>query len=85
MSNCSVVASTIEPETDGGVLDFHAIGRTSFITALVLSNTSWGVIQRLARLSTPTLLERYFRPDQQELVEAIKGLPFKVGERSASK
>lgn len=82
MLRVDLIAAEIEPETDGGVLDFHAVGRTSFITALVLSNTSWGIIQRLARLSTPTLLERYFRPDQQELVEAVAGLPFKVGERA---
>lgn len=77
-------AAGIEAETDEGKLDFHAVGRVSFITALVLTGASWGVIQRLARLSTPTLLERYFRPDKQELLRAVEGLPFNVGRPSGS-
>ncbi|NQT16444.1 MAG: site-specific integrase, partial [Planctomycetes bacterium] len=69
-------AAGVERGTEAGIIDFHALGRTSYITALVLNGQSWGVVQRLARLSNPALLQRYFGPDEAELRKAVQGLPF---------
>ena len=68
-------AAGIDYETDDGVIDFHAVGRVHFITNLVSTNSPLTLVQRIARLSTPALLDRYYRPSDTARTEAINAMP----------
>ncbi len=58
----------------GHVVDFHSL-RVSFVTNLVGTHTPESLVQRIARLSTARLLERYYKPRDEARVEAIAAMP----------
>jgi integrase/recombinase XerD len=69
----------VEPIDDKGtVVDFHAL-RTTFITNLVGTSSPLTLAQRISRLSTPTLLEMYYKPHDLARTEAINKMPSLVG------
>lgn len=68
-------AADIEPATDSGVLDFHAL-RTSYISHLVASGASVKTCQTLARHSTATLtFDVYARASLHDVQGAVESLP----------
>ena len=68
-------AAGIEPATDSGVLDFHAL-RTSYISHLVASGASVKTCQTLARHSTATLtFDVYARASLHDVQGAVESLP----------
>jgi hypothetical protein len=75
MIQADLKAAGIEYETPEGVVDFHACGRVTFITHLVGTDTPLTLVMRIARLSTPTLLDRYYRPTDHDRVAVINKLP----------
>ena len=57
------------------MIDFHACGRVQFITNLVATNAPLTLVQRIARLSTPALLDRYYKPDNRAVSDTIAAMP----------
>jgi len=55
-------------------VDFHAL-RHTHVTNLVRTGAPLAEVQRIARLSTPTLLDRYHHSDQDEHQAIIGKLP----------
>jgi integrase len=65
----------IAPETDSGVVDFHAL-RGTYITHLVNSGASVKTCQTLARHSTPVLtIGVYAKTSLHDLTGAVEALP----------
>ena len=54
-------------------LDFHSL-RGTFVTRLARSGVGFATVQKLARHSTPTLLNRYATSFGEDEVRAIEGL-----------
>ncbi len=68
-------AAGIAPETDSGVVDFHAL-RGTYITHLVNSGASVKTCQTLARHSTPVLtIGVYAKTSLHDLTGAVEALP----------
>jgi len=68
-------AAGIAPETDSGVVDFHAL-RGTYITHLVNSGASVKTCQILARHSTPVLtIGVYAKTSLHDLTGAVEALP----------
>jgi integrase len=68
-------AAGIAPETDSGVVDFHAL-RASYISNLVASGASVKVCQVLARHSTPSLtIGIYAKASLHDIQGAVDALP----------
>jgi integrase len=68
-------AAGIEFKTPEGVIDFHAVGRVQFITRVVGTAAPVALVLRIARLSTPALLDRYYKPSDSARAEVIAALP----------
>ncbi len=68
------VADIPPVDDDNHVVDFHAL-RTTFITNLVGTSVPITLVQRIARLSTPALLDRYYKPADSARAEAIAAMP----------
>jgi integrase len=62
-------------KTEAGFLDFHALGRVQYVTHLVATSAPLTLVQRIARLSSPALLDRYYRPGDADRSEVINALP----------
>ena len=58
----------------GAVVDFHSL-RVTYITNLCGSTSDIILVQRLARLSTVALLNRYAKHHNSQRVAAVAGLP----------
>jgi integrase len=68
-------AAGISPETDSGVIDFHAL-RGTYITHLLNSGASIKTCQTLARHSTPVLtIGVYAKTALHDLASAVEALP----------
>ncbi len=68
-------AAGIAPETDSGVVDFHAL-RGTYFTHLVNSGASVKTCQTLARHSTPVLtIGVYAKTSLHDLTGAVEALP----------
>ena len=74
MLRVDLVAARIEPVTSEGRLDFHAL-RHSYITSLAMAGVPTTTLQRLARLSTPLLLNRYAHSSDAAAQAAVASLP----------
>jgi hypothetical protein len=61
--------------TKDGVADFHAVGRVFYITNLVQTSAPTALVLRIARLSSPQLLDRYYRPSDGARAEVIAAMP----------
>jgi integrase len=76
-------AAGIEPETDSGVVDFHAL-RGTYISHLVSSGASVKTCQVLARHSTPTLtIGIYAKASLHDIKGAVEALPDLTTDRPA--
>jgi integrase len=64
----------IPSTNDAGRVDFHSL-RTTFITNLVGTSAPTALVQRIARLSTPNLLVRYYKPHDKARMEAVAAMP----------
>ena len=68
-------AAGIAPETDSGIVDFHAL-RGTYITHLVNSGASVKTCQTLARHSTPSLtIGIYAKTSLHDITGAVDALP----------
>ena len=68
-------AAGIEPETDSGVIDFHAL-RTTYVSHLVSSGASVKTSQVLARHSSPVLtIGVYAKASLHDISGAVESLP----------
>lgn len=64
----------IEPETDAGRVDFHAL-RATFVTLLARASIPIQHAQRLARLSSPAIMmKHYAKLGEQDLAEKVADL-----------
>jgi hypothetical protein len=70
----------IEFKTEAGVIDFHAVGRVHFITRLVATSAPLPLVQRVARLSSAHLLDRYYRPADQDRRDVVESMPSVLAE-----
>ena len=64
----------IRRATSQGVLHFHSL-RHTYVTNLASSTVPTVVVQRLARLSTPLLFNRYAHPSDTAAEQALASLP----------
>ncbi len=68
-------AAGIEPETDSGVIDFHAL-RTTYVSHLVSSGASVKTSQVLARHSSPVVtIGVYAKASLHDISGAVESLP----------
>ena len=76
MLRVDLKAAKIDVADDrGGLVDFHSL-RVTYITNLAtVTGDNVLLTQRLARLSTPTLLNRYVKPHNSQRVAAVAKLP----------
>jgi integrase len=77
-----LTAAGLPVETEEGIVDFHAL-RHTYITELVETGASMVLVQRLARLSTPLLLDRYYHDRDETKDEVIGKLRIYRPEESA--
>jgi len=70
-----LMAAGIDPETDSGVIDFHAL-RGTYISHLVSSGASVKTCQTLARHSSPVLtIGIYAKASLHDIAGAVESLP----------
>jgi integrase len=75
MLRVDLEAAGIEPETEEGVCDFHAL-RVTYITNLARAGVHPSIAQRLARHSSITLtMGTYTKLSKAEVAEGLRGLP----------
>src|SRR5271157_2748884 len=68
-------AAGIEPESDSGIVDFHAL-RGTYISHLVSSGASVKTCQTLARHSSPVLtIGIYAKASLHDIAGAVESLP----------
>ncbi len=68
-------AAGIEPDTDSGVIDFHAL-RTTYVSHVVSSGASVKTCQTLARHSSPVLtIGVYAKASLHDISGAVESLP----------
>ena len=80
MLQIDLKAAGVEFKTAEGVVDFHAVGRVQYITHIVNTSCPLALALRIARLSTPTLLERCYKPSDSARSEVIAALPSLLAE-----
>ena len=75
MLRVDMKAAKVEPvDEKGHVADFHSL-RVTYVTNLVGATHDLVLVQRLARLSTVLLLNRYAKPHDSLRRDAIAKLP----------
>ena len=75
MLTVDLMAADVERETPEGIVDFHAVGRVHFITKLVATSAPVPLVQRIARLSSAALLDRYYKPGDQARRDVVDAMP----------
>jgi len=70
-----LAAAGVPFKTETGKIDFHAVGRVAYITRVVASAAPLALVLRITRLSSPSLLDCYYRPSDRDRSEVIAALP----------
>jgi integrase len=67
-------AAGIKYETPTGTLDFHAL-RHTFTTGVAMSGAPMSIVQEICRLSTPSMVRRYFHAPDTAHTRVLASLP----------